>query len=99
MNLQTKPQMSIILTGEKYKMLKVIGTKGMEMPSHFSTMEAVIIVQQGEALLKLTKREIHLKTNDSAIIPANEHHILKIKEDFQAIVIMEIESQIKFVNN
>lgn len=96
MNVQIKPEMSILQIGNKFKVLKVTGVKGAEMPSHFSTKEAVIIVLQGEAILSLSAKQIHLKTNDSAIIPANEAHTLQIKEAFQADVIMEIDSDIKF---
>lgn len=98
MDIQTKPEMSIAQKGERFKVLKVTGIKGMQMPSHFSTKEAVIIVLQGEAILNLTEKQIHLKANDSAIIPANEPHTLLIKETLQANVIMEIDSEIKFIN-
>ncbi len=98
MDIPTKPKMSIVQTGSRFKVLKVTGTKGMQMPSHLSTKEAVIIVLQGEALLDLTGKQFHLNVNDSAIIPANEPHTLLIKDTFQANVIMEIESEIKFVN-
>lgn len=99
MEIQTKPEMIVSQKGEQFKVLKVTGTKGVEMPSHFSTKEAVIIVLRGEAVLKLTMKEVHLKANESTIIPAKEPHILMIKEDFQANVIMEIDSEIKFVTN
>lgn len=98
MNTQTKPEMSIAQTGNRFKVLKVTGIKEMQMPFHYSTMEAVIIVLQGEAILNLTEKKVHLKANDSAIIPANEPHTLLIKETFLANVIMEIDSEIKFVN-
>lgn len=71
----------------------------MEIPSHFSTKEAVIIILKGEVVLKLTNKEINLKTNESTIIPAKEPHKLMIKKAFQANVIMEIDSEIKFKTN
>ena len=98
MDKQPKPEMTLAHTGATYKILKVTGIKGMEMPSHISTKEAVIVVLQGAATINLTEKQIHLKVNDSAIIPANESHTLSIKEDFQANVIMEVDSEIKFVN-
>lgn len=98
MELQTKPEMIVSQTGDRFKILRVTAIKDMVMPSHFSTKEAVIIVLKGEAVLRLTEKEVHLKTNESTIIPAGEPHILTIKEDFQANVIMEIDSEIKFVN-
>lgn len=96
MNTQTKPEMSVSQIGNTFKVLHVKGVKGAEMPSHFSTKEAVIIVLQGEAILSLTEKKIHLKAHDSAIIPANEIHTLQIIETLQADVIMEIDSDIKF---
>lgn len=69
------------------------------MPFHISTKEAVILVLQGEVLLKLGWKEIQPKPNESTIIPASEPHTLLIKEQFAANVIMAIESEIKFVNN
>ena len=40
-----------------------------------------------------------LKLNASLIIPAGEKHMLQITKDFQAVVIMENDSEIKFINN
>lgn len=93
----TKPEMSIDKTGNRFKVLKVTGKEGSQMPSHFSTKEAVIIVLQGEAILNLTETKIYLKVNDTAIIPANEPHTLEIKGNFHATVIMEVDSAIQFV--
>lgn len=98
METQTIPQMSILQTGKEYKILRVSGEKGSQMPAHFCTKEAIIIVQEGIALLKLTAQDIHLKKNDSAIIPAGELHTLIVQENFQATVIMGIDSDIKFAN-
>ena len=71
----------------------------MVMPSHLSTKEAVIIILKGEAVIKLTNKEIHLKINESAIIPAKEPHILIIKKDLEANVIMKTDSEIEFITN
>jgi len=99
MKIMIKPQMSILKTGKEYKILHVKGNKGSQMPSHFSTKEAIIIVLKGEALLKFQDKEINLIPDDSAIIPASESHSLFIKENFEAYVIMAIDSEIKFDNN
>ena len=91
--------MSILKTGKEYKLLKVTGGKGSQMPNHYSTKEAIIIVLKGEALLKFQDKEINLIPDDSAIIPASVSHSLFIKENFEAYVIMAIDSEIKFDNN
>ncbi len=98
MEIQLKPEMLVSEIGQQFKLFKVTGLKGMEMPSHISTEEAVVVVLRGEGILKLAGRGIYLKTNDSVIIPAKEPHSLEITEDFQSIVIMETDSEIKFVN-
>ena len=91
--------MSILKTGKEYKILHVKGNKGSQMPSHFSTKEAIIIVLKGEVLLKFQDKEMNLIPDDSAIIPASVSHSLFIKENFEAYVIMAIDSEIKFDNN
>jgi len=96
MDNQLKPQMSLFQKGEKFKALKVSGNANAKMPLHFATREVVIFIEKGEALLGISDREITLKAGDSQIIPAMQPHTLLIKDDFQAIVIMEIESEIKF---
>lgn len=40
-----------------------------------------------------------LKLNESFIVPAGENQELQITEDFQAVVIMESDSEIKFINS
>ncbi|GAB1444945.1 MAG: cupin domain-containing protein [Cyclobacteriaceae bacterium] len=94
----TKPAMTVAQVGDKFKVFKVTGSRGAEMPSHISTKEAVVVVQYGEAILTLQGKEIHLKTNDSAIIPAQAPHTLLIEEDFESYVIMGNDSEIQFTN-
>ncbi|MEP6793302.1 MAG: cupin [Saprospiraceae bacterium] len=99
MQTLVKPQINILETGKEYKILRVTGAKGCQMPPHISTKEAIIIVYEGEALLKLGNKEIHLVVNEPFIIPALASHSLFITEDFAAHVIMSADSEIKFINN
>ncbi|HQQ94985.1 MAG TPA: cupin domain-containing protein [Bacteroidia bacterium] len=99
MKTSNYPKMTQLKTGNLYKVLEVTGISGMNMPEHISTKEAVIIVQKGTAILKMIGNEHVLKLNKSLIIPAGEKHALQITEDFQAVVIMECDSEIKFINN
>lgn len=98
MKITGTPQMTILQSGESLKVLQVTGREGMSMPEHFSTMEAVIIIQKGSAILKMKGNEYLLLQNQSFIIPGGENHTLSIKEQFQATVIMGNDSEIKFVN-
>lgn len=93
------PKITHLKTGNKLKVLQVIGNAGMNVPEHLSTKEAVILVQKGEAVLKMEDVEYDLKSNETLIIPANTKHELKLIDDFEAIIIMEIDSEINFSKN
>lgn len=69
----------------------------MTMPPHHSTKEAVIVVQEGRALLKMPENSHILKKGSTFIIPAGKAHALTIQEDFKAIAIMAVDSEINFI--
>lgn len=92
------PQMTVKHTGERFKVLHVTGDDGMCMPEHISTMEAVVMIHKGSGVLTMNGEQYSLKTYDSMIIPGGVKHTLRISGTFEADVIMEIDSEIRFVN-
>ncbi|HEY5534849.1 MAG TPA: cupin domain-containing protein [Ignavibacteria bacterium] len=92
-----KPELVSLKTGASFKVLKVTGQAGMHMPLHYSTKEAVLIVQGGSALLNIDEKEHLLQAGDSFIIPARQNHNLSLKSEFKALVIMSLDSNIEFV--
>lgn len=99
MDVLLTPQMTVAHVGAQYKILCVTGQKGMEMPTHISTKEAVVVVLKGQAVIKISNKEIYLNAGESAIIPAHEPHTLHIKSEFLSHVIMDQDSEIVFSNN
>jgi quercetin dioxygenase-like cupin family protein len=97
MKTSNKPELVSLQTGASFKILKVTGQSGMQMPLHYSTKEAVLIVQEGSALLKIEEEEHLLQAGDSFIIPARQSHNLSLKSEFKALVIMSLDSNIEFV--
>lgn len=93
---QEKPELSPLKIGKEFKTFTVTGKKGMEMPSHISTKEAVVIVQEGSALLKMDGEERLLKKDEVCIVPGGRHHSLLLLGDFRAIALMAINSAIEF---
>lgn len=93
------PQMTVLHSGKSFKVLEVTGSEGMSMPDHFSTKEALLLIQVGSAILKIKTEEHLLTKHQSFTIPAAEHHTLVLKDNFRAVVIMEVDSEIKFVNS
>ena len=96
MENSNKPEMTPLNNGKTFKTLNITAKAGMEMPLHHSTKEAVIVVLEGEAILKMPDGEHSLKEGTTFIIPAMIEHSLKIRTDFHAIAIMENTSAIEF---
>lgn len=96
--IESTPQMVILDIGKSFKVLQITGSEGMSMAQHLSTKEAVITILKGTATLSMNGNDHSLNEHESMIIPAGEKHSLQINQDFQAHVIMESDSQIKFID-
>ena len=97
METSNKPGLVKLASGESFKILEVTGQAGMQMPLHYSTKEAVEIVQEGSALLKIDEKEHMLQSGGVFIIPALQKHSLLLKTDFKSLVLMSLDSNIEFV--
>jgi quercetin dioxygenase-like cupin family protein len=91
-----KPEMTPLNKGKALKTLQVEAKAGMAMPAHYTTKEAAIVVQEGKALLRMPDEDHVLKQGTTFILPAEADHSLKIEEDFKAIVLMALDSEICF---
>ncbi len=91
-----RPQLTLIDKGNSLKTLQVKALTGMKMPPHHTTKEAVIVVQKGEAILKMPNEDHTLKKGTVFIIPSGVNHSLEILKDFEATVIMAIDAEINF---
>ncbi|MCM4154733.1 cupin domain-containing protein [Gramella sp. AN32] len=91
-----KPELTPLDKGSALKTLQVTALTGMRMPPHHTTKEAVIIVQEGEALLKMPNVDHRLRQGAVFIVPAGAEHSLEIIQDFKAIAIMATDSEINF---
>lgn len=93
-----KPEVTLLKKGVVFKILQVTGEKDMLMPKHISTKEAVIVIEEGNAIIEIASKERLLKKGDSMIIPATVPHSLLVMTSFKAIVMMPVESEIEFIN-
>ncbi|MCZ8284165.1 MAG: hypothetical protein O9353_01810 [Bacteroidia bacterium] len=60
--------------------------------------EAVIVIDEGNAIIEIASKERLLKKGDSMIIPAAVPHSLLVMTSLKAIVMMPVESEIEFIN-
>lgn len=98
METSDKPELVVLHKGESFKVLQVTGNAGMKMPLHYSTMEAVIIVQSGSAVLAMDHRKHLLHEGNSFVIPALQKHTLSLEAEFKALVVMPLDSRIEFAD-
>ncbi|MCK0189819.1 cupin domain-containing protein [Arenibacter sp. F20364] len=98
MEVLNRPELTHLQVGENLKILQIKAQAGTGMPVHHSTHEAVIVVQEGEAILKTNNADHILKKGTSMLIPAGMEHSLSILKEFKAIAIMAKNSNINFKN-
>lgn len=92
----TKPEMTLLKSGKSIKIFEITAKAGMEMPEHHSTKEAVVIIKKGKAILTMPDKKHELKEGSTFIIPAGVDHTLNVEEDFLALAIMGVDSEIEF---
>lgn len=97
MNTQNIPKLATLKSGRSLKVYQITGYAGMKMPLHYSTKEAVVVVQEGYAQLKIDEIKHLLQAGDIFIIPAHQNHMLSVKAKFKALIIMSQDSAIEFV--
>lgn len=96
MEALNRPELALLKTGESFKVFKVTGRAGMTMPLHHSTKEAVVMVQEGSALLKIGGKQHLLQKGDAFVIPAGQNHSLSLETELKAFVVMAPDSSIEF---
>lgn len=97
MEVLNKSALIHLALGDTFKVLGIEGRAGIKMPPHHATKETVIVVQEGQALLKMTDGNHILKKGSTLIIPAKKENTLLIQQHFSAIAIMAVESEINFI--
>lgn len=88
--------MQELQTNDHYKVVKVELAAGTNMPRHFATSDAYVIVESGNALL-ICRNETHeLIRGSNMSIPAHEPHLLKIIDDFKAYIVLANDAMITY---
>ncbi|MCM4164266.1 MULTISPECIES: cupin domain-containing protein [unclassified Arenibacter] len=98
MEVLNRPQLTHLQVGENLKILQIEALANKGMPEHNSSHEAVIVVQEGEAILKTKDVTYVLKKGTTMVVPAGLKHSLSAIKDFKAVAIMATDSIINFKN-
>ncbi|HVW95902.1 cupin domain-containing protein [Mucilaginibacter ginsenosidivorans] len=81
---------------DHYKIIGIEISAGTNMPRHFTTSDAYVIVESGNALLIYKSETSELKKGMSLSIPSHEPHILKVIEDFKAYIVLANDAVITY---
>ena len=79
-----------------YKIFQVELPAGTNMPRHYATSDAFVIVESGNALLICKGETAELVQSSTLSIPSHEPHILKVVQDFKALVVMAGDAVITY---
>ena len=71
-------------------------TSGMSMPRHRSSIESVLVVTEGQCIIKYDDENHTLAQGQSFVVPAQLWHQVVADPDFKAVHIMPKEIQFEF---
>lgn len=77
-----------LVENNHYKVIQVELPAGTNMPRHFATSDAFVIVENGSALLIYRGETCELSAGMHLCISSHEEHILKVVEDFKALIVL-----------
>lgn len=81
---------------DNYKVVRIEIPAGTNMPRHFATSDAFVIVESGNALLIYEDETAELKKGSNLSIPSHEPHLLKVTEDFKAFIVLAKDAVITY---
>lgn len=94
----TKPKVKTLITGNKLVAKQMQANEGELLPTHLANMESILLIQEGECILKMNGEDQVLKEGDAIVIPPETKHQIKASKDFKAAHFMPNEIKFTFFN-
>lgn len=98
MNKITKPTVNTLVTGSDLTAKQMQANAGELLPEHLASMESILLVQEGECILKIDGTEHTLKKDDALAVPPDIKHQIKAVTDFKAVHLMPNSIKFEFFN-
>ncbi|MGW8123682.1 cupin domain-containing protein [Roseivirga echinicomitans] len=99
MTTVSNPKVTLIEDGKKMTIKQMEALAGQLLPRHKASDESVVVVLQGECVLKFADKDHLLSQGSSIIVPAEEWHQIKVIQDFRALHVMPKDIQFEFKSN
>lgn len=96
MTTVSNPKVTLIEDGEKLTIKQMAANSGQLLPRHKASDESVVVVIEGECVLKFDEKDHVLTQGDSVVIPANLWHQIKVNRDFKALHVMPKDIYFEF---
>lgn len=94
----TKPTVKTLASGKELIAKQMQANAGELLPAHLASIESVLLVQEGECILKINDKENVLKQGDAFLVPPEIKHQIKANTDFKAVHFMPNDIKFKFFN-
>jgi|SRR5690625_842886 len=92
----SKPKVTLLAQGEKYKTKRMQANAGELLPKHKASVESVLVVTHGACNLNINNGDHRMNPGDVYVIPAEVTHQIKAIEDLSAIHIMPHDIKFEF---
>lgn len=96
MDKVTKPKVKMLASGNNLIAKEMRASAGELLPAHLASVESILLVQEGECILKMSDKDHVLKQGDAIVIPPEIKHQIKVIKDFRAIHFMPKEIKFKY---
>lgn len=92
----TKPNVKVLTSGEKLIAKQMQAKAGDLLPVHLASIESILLVQEGECVLKINDKNHVLKAGDAITVPPKIKHQIEVNADFKAVHFMPVEIEFEF---
>lgn len=94
----TPPKVKTLALGSQLTAKQMQANAGELLPEHLASIESIVLVQEGECVLKMNGKDHVLKEGDAIVVPPEVKHQIKANTDFKAVHFMPNEIKFKFFN-
>lgn len=92
----TQPNVKILTSGHELVAKQMQANAGELLPAHLANLESILMVQEGECILKIQNKDHVLKQGDAFVVPPEIKHQIKVNKDFKAVHFMPKKIKFKF---
>lgn len=92
----TNPKVTLLAKGEKFTVKQMEAKAEELLPKHTASVESVLVVLEGECVLRLGATDHILKQGDSFVVPAIIEHQIRAIKNFKAVHVMTNDIKFEF---